>query len=369
MKTTGSSDVKYLAGLLMTGIAVIAAWSCYDRPASTSPTLRRPSPAYEPRQEYLDTSGVPSIVSSIQPWGAEASLEDVGNIWRRIGYRLIDQVDRELADPKATDQERVAGRMKKAVLYNFEGEPKQAYRVLERLRLQLSHHNSWAQKGLYTVIFYQGVTALRQGENENCILCRGESSCILPISSAAVHKNPEGSRLAIRHFTEYLARFPDDLAVQWLLNLAHMTLGEYPGGVDPQFLISLDHFQREELDIGAFRDIGHVVGLNRFNQAGGGIMEDFDNDGLLDIVVTTMDPTGPMGFYRNDGKGRFQNCSDTAGLEGQLGGLYCVQTDYDNDGYKDVLIVRGAWLRSPIRPTLLRNNHDGTFTDVTVEAG
>ena len=64
------------------------------------------------------------------------------------------------------------------------------------------------------------------GENDNCIMCRGESSCILPISPAAVHGNPLGSTLAIRHFTAYLDQFPDDLDVRWLLNLAHMTLGE-----------------------------------------------------------------------------------------------------------------------------------------------
>ena len=70
------------------------------------------------------------------------------------------------------------------------------------------------------LLFFQGVSALPRGENENCIECRGESSCILPISPAAVHTNPTGSRLAIKHFTEYLRQFPNDLEVRWLLNLA-----------------------------------------------------------------------------------------------------------------------------------------------------
>lgn len=44
---------------------------------------------------------------------------------------------------------------------------------------------------------------------------------------------------------------------------------------------------------------------------------------------------------------------------------------YDNDGDMDVLVVRGAWLPSEMamRPSLLRNNGDRTFSDVTVEAG
>ena len=123
-------------------------------------------------------------------------------------------------------------------------------------------------------------------------MCRGESSCIIPISSAAVHTNPEGSRLAIHHFMEYLNRFPDDLEVRWLLNIAHMTLGEYPHKVDARFLLPLDdYFRKTEFDTGKFRDIGHVVGVNQLTQAGGSIMEDFDNDGLLDIVITSFDPT------------------------------------------------------------------------------
>src|SRR5262249_44815374 len=38
-------------------------------------------------------------------------------------------------------------------------------------------------------------------------------------------------------------------------------------------------------------------------------------------------------------------------------------------GHLDIFIPRGAWLRLPMRPSLLRNNGDGTFTDVTREAG
>src|SRR6202043_2483421 len=137
--------------------------------------------------------------------------------------------------------------------------------------------------------------------------CRGESSCIIPIAPAALHSYPAGSRLAIKHFTEYLTQFPDDLEVRWLLNLAHMTLGEYPEKVDPQYRLALDGFFRSEFDIGKFRDVGHLALVNRFNQAGGAIMEDFANDGLLDIVVTSMDNTMSMALFRNKGDGTFED--------------------------------------------------------------
>src|SRR5262249_1270174 len=152
--------------------------------------------------------------------------------------------------------------------------------------------------------------------------------------------------------------------------LAHMTLGEYPDKVDPRFLVRLDHFDKSEFDIGQFRDIGHLVGVNRLNQAGGAIMEDFHNEGLLDIVITPMDPTEHMVLFRNKGDGAFEDRTEEAGLIGQVGGgLNCVQTDYNNDGHMDIFIPRGAWLKCPVRPSLLRNNGNGTFSDVTEVAG
>ena len=241
--------------------------------------------------------------------------------------------------------------------------------MLADLRSFIGRDQRLAGPVLASVIYCQGVSALRRGENENCIMCRGESSCIVPISSAAVHTNPTGSRLAIKHFTEYLSQFPDDLGIRWLLNLAHMTLGEYPDQVDPRFRLDLSRFFKSEFDIGRFRDVGQLAGVNRFNQSGGAIMDDFDNDGLLDIVASSLDPSTPLAFYRNKGDSTFDDRSKEAGITNQLGGLVCYQTDYDNDGRMDIFVPRGAWLRHPVRPTLLRNQGAGEFRDVTKEAG
>ena len=49
-------------------------------------------------------------------------------------------------------------------------------------------------------------------------------------------------------------------------------------------------------------------------------MEDLDNDGLLDLAMTSFDPTLPMALYRNEGDGTFKDLAETAGLDGQLGG-------------------------------------------------
>ena len=88
-----------------------------------------------------------------------------------------------------------------------------------------------------------GVAALRRGETENCVACRNEASCIFPLAPEAVHLKPAGSREAIRRFTSYLNARPDDLGVRWLLNIAYMTLAEYPDKVPPKFLIPLEPFR------------------------------------------------------------------------------------------------------------------------------
>ena len=317
----------------------------------------------------MDLSGFTSVGEHLPRWKPDSTLEEISRIWRDVGHRDAAEIDGVLSNPAVSARDRFTLLMTKAMFLNYEGEPRAAYELLEQTRPWVENEDSIAEKALYTLIYSQGVTALRRGETDNCVMCRGESSCILPIAPAAVHSDATGSRLAIRHFTEYLEKFPDDQDVRWLLNLAHMTLGEYPEKVDSRYLISIDPFLKSEFDIGKFRDIGDLVKVNRFNMAGGAVMEDFDNDGLLDLATTSFDPTMPMAIFRNEGDGTFKEKTETAGLLGQLGGKNLVQTDFNNDGRMDLFISRGAWLQFPIRQSLLRNNGDGTFSDATDEAG
>ena len=172
---------------------------------------------------------------------------------------------------------------------------------------------------------------------------------------------------AAAYFIRYLNRVPDDGEVRWLLNLTYMLSGQYPAAVPKEYLIRPATFASAE-DVVRFRDVAAAAGLHRNGQAGGLIVDDFDNDGLLDVVTSSVNDCVPMAFFHNNGDGTFTDRAAQAGLLDQTGGLNIIQTDYNNDGCKDILVLRGGW-EYPRRKSLLRNNCDGTFTDVTRESG
>jgi hypothetical protein len=181
------------------------------------------------------------------------------------------------------------------------------------------------------------------------------------------YKKQDNSRLAIQFFTKYLSHTPDDLEAKWLLNLTYATLGEYPAGVPKAYLIPESDFQSKE-NIGRFVDVAPAAGLNVFREAGGVVVDDFENNGLLDVIVSSAGVCDPIKYFHNNGNGTFTDRSVDVGLGDQLGAINIVQADYNNDGCMDLLILRGGW-EYPQRKSLMRNNCNGTFTDVTDESG
>ncbi len=100
-------------------------------------------------------------------------------------------------------------------------------------------------------------------------------------------------------------------------------------------------------------------------------MEDFNNDGFLDIIASSSGLRDQLKFFINNGNGTFTDETEKAGLKGIAGGLNTIHADYNNDGFADVFVLRGAWLgKEGNHPnSLLKNNGDGTFEDVTIAAG
>lgn len=211
---------------------------------------------------------------------------------------------------------------------------------------------------------------LRQGERTNCINGHASGSCIMPISGGGIHTDPVGSEKAIALYKDMLRRNPNDFESRWLINLAYMTLGKYPHEV-PAGLLIPNMEGDTTYKVAPFEDIASSLGVDIHNMAGGTIVEDFDNDGYLDLLTSGWGTSEGMHFFRNKADGTFEDRSDRTGLQDINGGLNMVQADYNNDGFIDVLVLRGAWKREFGKEpnSLLRNNGDGTFTDVTTQSG
>jgi hypothetical protein len=149
---------------------------------------------------------------------------------------------------------------------------------------------------------------------------------------------------------------------------------------------------------GSFTDITRKAGVfdDRIRWGAGCTFFDYDRDGNLDLFVCNyikLDPAqtpapnrppvcqwrgipvmcGPRGLpgdtnvlFHNNGDGTFADVSEKAGIlkPGPRYSITAVSYDFDNDGWPDIYVAVDS------QPSiLLRNNHDGTFTDVAVMAG
>ncbi len=145
--------------------------------------------------------------------------------------------------------------------------------------------------------------------------------------------------------------------------------------------------------VGQFTDATAEVGLDQNNVKFSlvSIWEDFDDDGDVDLYVAN--DFGTNNLYRNDG-GKFTDIAMEAGAEDMAAGMGLSTADFDLDGDMDLLItnmfssagqrivpqtdlfmkgehqeVHQHYGRHARGNTLLSNNGDGTFTDVTMAAG
>jgi ASPIC and UnbV/FG-GAP-like repeat len=142
---------------------------------------------------------------------------------------------------------------------------------------------------------------------------------------------------------------------------------------------------RSEDSVIAFNEIGAAAGvrvthrtrrfpgptgdvLRMFTSGGAAVaVGDFDNDGLDDLFVTDSDAGRLNHLFHNDGNLHFTDVAQQAGVTGgndpQSIVSDAVWFDYDNDGWRDLLIVRFG------TPILYHNERNGTFKDVTASSG
>jgi len=158
-----------------------------------------------------------------------------------------------------------------------------------------------------------------------------------------------------------------------------VTVGDYDNDGWPDIYVANDamesylyHNNHDGTFTNVAVDQGVAYGTNGDTpSAMGPIFADYNNDGALDLFVSDM---RYHRLFRNSLKEGFFNDttleSGIAQMTGQYVGWGDAFLDFDNDGWKDAFIVNGGlhWL-VPMEPSLLRNNANGTFTDVSADAG
>lgn len=223
-----------------------------------------------------------------------------------------------------------------------------------------------------TLIYHKflGICYLRLAEQSNCIHNHNDEACIVPIKGGGIHIDKSGSEQAIDKYLEILSVDPTDMESRWLLNLAYMTLDMHPHDVPEEYLIPIPE---QSSNMKPLENIATKTGLDHDDLSGGVITDDFNNDGLLDIIISSWSFSGNVNYYRNHGEDGFKDVTEESGLTDVVGGLNIKQADYNNDGHLDFVILRGAWKPNmdwgiPSN-SLMKNNGDGTFSDVTFEVG
>jgi enediyne biosynthesis protein E4 len=127
---------------------------------------------------------------------------------------------------------------------------------------------------------------------------------------------------------------------------------------------------------GTFTDHAAEWGVAAIHVGAGVAVGDYDKDGWLDIFVTSHGVAnnrivGQHRLYRNTGKNSFLNVATAAGVNRTSttipDGYSAAFGDYDLDGDLDLAVAGWEWSTPGVH--LFQNNGDGTFTEVTTQAG
>ena len=116
-----------------------------------------------------------------------------------------------------------------------------------------------------------------------------------------------------------------------------------------------------------FVDVSSAAGLGRSAAANkqlgsGACFFDYDKDGKPDLLLA-QGTSGGITLFHNVGNGKFEDVTKASGIDAAPGAVSCAASDYDNDEFTDIAIGYADHV------VLWHNEHNGTFKNVTEAAG
>lgn len=284
-----------------------------------------------------------------------------------LNRERAEAIGRELAAQGGFDAE---GQYMLAQELLTSGDTRKAISIFEQVIGSQGMNSTRIEPQAKVLFDFLALSWMRLGEQENCRVNPAANVCILPLAGQAKHQLEEGARKSISVYKALLYNFPNDLGSRWLLNIAYMAVGGYPDSVPAPYLIK-GIMPKPNATFPLFQNVAPLVGVAVDGLSGGVAVEDFNRDGHLDLFLTSWGLNDPPKLLMADGTGGYVDRTKEAGLAGIVGGLNVTQADYDNDGYPDLFVMRGAWLGDGGKypNSLMHNRGDGTFEDVTFAAG
>ena len=218
--------------------------------------------------------------------------------------------------------------------------------------------------------FFKALTLFRIDERKCCYDDFRSNSCIFPIIEKEYLFTTGNIKKANEIWGELLREQPWDYRNKWMFNLSNHLIGNETErklrSVFPQKLGNGPTPGDIETS-----NISNKMNLHCEGLAGGVIVEDFDQNGLQDVFRTSWYFDHNCQLLLQTEPGRFSEQTGQFMLDGEVGGLNCVSTDYNNDGYVDILILRGGWLEGLglLPNSLLKNVNGKRFENVSFETG
>ncbi len=176
-----------------------------------------------------------------------------------LRQRIVTLEDPNAGGPGAhrTPYDLLAVRIADGQYHIFFGEPDKA---VEQWEIAYGMAQKENQRYVPYVEKLLGMGYLQKAQTVNELYRHPGDRCIFPIDPKYKLTKVEDSARAIQYLTKSFQSKPDDLEVQWLLNLAHMMAGTYPAGVPKDALIPPTAFASTE-DIGRFKDVAPQAGI------------------------------------------------------------------------------------------------------------